>query len=63
MMIYSKKDTVSPQVVFNIFKENLPPHTSYYEHDGDHGIANNKPDVFNRLILNFIENKNSIQAK
>jgi pimeloyl-ACP methyl ester carboxylesterase len=55
MMIYGKKDSVSPQIVFNIFKENLPSHTSYYAHDGDHGIANNQSDVFNGLILDFIE--------
>jgi len=55
LMIYGKKDSVSPQIVFNTLKENLPPHTSYYAHDGDHGIANNQPDVFNGLILDFAE--------
>ncbi len=55
LMIYSKKDTVSPQIVFNTYKENLPSHTEYYEHDGDHGIANNQPDVFTGLLLNFFD--------
>ena len=55
LMVYGKKDSVSPQIVFTTFKENLPPHASYYEHDGDHGIANNQPDVFNKLVLDFVE--------
>jgi pimeloyl-ACP methyl ester carboxylesterase len=55
LMIYSKKDTVSPQIVFNTFKENLPSHTEYYAHDADHGIANNQPDVFTKLLLNFFD--------
>jgi pimeloyl-ACP methyl ester carboxylesterase len=55
LMIFSKKDTVSPQIVFNTYKENLPSQTEYYEHDGDHGIANNQPDVFTQLLLKFFE--------
>ena len=55
LMIFSKRDTVSPQIVFSTYKENLPSHTEYYEHDGDHGIANNQPDVFKDLVTSFIE--------
>ncbi len=57
LMIYSLKDTVTPQLVFNTMKDHLPNHTQYYVYDGDHGFANECTEEFNSLLLNFLSEK------
>ena len=59
LMIYSTKDTVTPQMVFDTMKNNLPSQTEYYVYDGDHGIAYDDKDKFNQLVLQFLDNINS----
>jgi pimeloyl-ACP methyl ester carboxylesterase len=60
LMIYGTKDTVTPQLIFEILKDCLPPHTEYYVYEGDHGIVHERKDEFNQLLLDFLEkNKGS----
>ena len=60
LMIYGTKDTVTPQLIFNILKDCLPSHTEYYVYEGDHGIAHERTKEFNELVLDFLEkNKHS----
>lgn len=55
LMIYGLKDTVTPQMVFKTIKDHLPTPTRYYIYDGDHGIANERTDEFNTLLLDFLK--------
>ncbi len=54
LMIYSLKDTVTPQIVFKTMESALPGHTRYYKYDGDHGIANERTEEFNSLLSDFL---------
>lgn len=54
LMIYGTKDSVTPQLVFKTIKEHLPSQTDYYIYDGDHGIAHERTEEFNKLISDFL---------
>ena len=56
LMIYSLKDTVTPQLVFKTMKTHFPDHTQYHIYEGDHGFANENSEEFNKLIIDFIKN-------
>ena len=51
-IVYGLNDTVTPQLAFDILKNNMP-HAEIKEFPGDHGINHENPDEFNKLILDF----------
>lgn len=54
LLLHGTKDTVNPKIVFNVLKENLPNHSIIHILEGDHGIAHEHTEEFNRILLNFI---------
>ena len=54
ILIYANKDTVTPQIAFDILKENIP-HMVISEFDGDHGILHEKPEEFNKVLKDFLD--------
>lgn len=54
LLLHGTKDTVNPKIVFNVLKENLPNHSVINVMKGDHGIAHEHTEEFNRILLNFL---------
>ena len=53
LLIYGDRDTVNPKVSYEILKEYLPG-VKVIEYKGDHGIQHEHPNVFNRILLQFL---------
>jgi pimeloyl-ACP methyl ester carboxylesterase len=53
-LIYANKDSVTPQIAFDVLKENLAK-IEIIEFDGDHGILHEKPDEFNQALKTWLD--------
>ncbi len=57
LMVYGSEDTVTPPISFRVLKENIPQ-IEIKEFVGDHGIAHEKPEEFNKVLLEFCRKLN-----
>ncbi|MHA2298682.1 MAG: alpha/beta fold hydrolase [Candidatus Hodarchaeales archaeon] len=55
MMLHGNKDAVNPSIAYETLKEYLPPETEIIEFEGDHGITHEHPDVFNKILIDFLK--------
>ena len=53
-LIYANKDSVTPQIAFDVIKENIT-NLEVIEFDGDHGILHEKPDEFNKAFKEWLD--------
>ena len=53
-LIYANKDSVTPQIAFDVIKENIT-NLKVIEFDGDHGILHEKPDEFNKAFKEWLD--------
>jgi pimeloyl-ACP methyl ester carboxylesterase len=54
LILHGTEDTVNPQIVFSVLKNNLPNHSEIHILEGDHGIAHEHTAEFNRILRNFL---------
>lgn len=54
VLIYANKDSVTPQIAFDVIKENIK-NLEVIEFDGDHGILHEKPDEFNKAFKDWLD--------
>ena len=54
VLIYANKDSVTPQIAFEVLKENMA-NLEVVEFEGDHGILHEKPDEFNKVFKEWLD--------
>ena len=59
VLIYANKDSVTPQIAFDVIKENIT-NLEVIEFDGDHGILHEKPDEFNKAFKGWLDKVNHV---
>ena len=58
VLIYANKDSVTPQIAFDVIKDNVP-NLEVIEFDGDHGILHEKPEEFNKAFKTWLDKVSS----
>ena len=54
VLLYANKDSVTPQIAFDVLKENVP-NLEVIEFEGDHGIQHEKPGEFNKVFKGWLD--------
>ena len=59
IMIHGNQDSVNPSVAFRVLKKHLPQ-AQIRELQSDHGITHEHPELFNELLLDFLEHTTNL---
>ena len=54
VLIYANKDSVTPQIAFDVLKDNIE-NLEVIEFDGDHGILHEQPEAFNKALKGWLD--------
>lgn len=58
VLIYAKGDSVTPQIAFDVIKDNIE-NLDVIEFDGDHGILHEQPEKFNKAFKDWLDKVSS----
>ncbi len=53
LFLYTKEDTVTPSIAFEVMFQKLPKTAQIIKFPGDHGISHENPELFKKYILDF----------